>query len=96
MRVEEDTSVLIFKFSFFKSLVVDKIKEVIKYQGDEIPFSSVKGYWKNYRVVRRKKVYYVMLLTSQKMFPITPHIDEYDADEVLNGLRKLLPREVKK
>ena len=95
MRVEEDSTVLIFRFSPFKSLTLDKIKKVIRYRGDEIPFSTVKGYWKNYRFVWRKKIYYVMLLTSQKMFPVTPNIDEYDAEEVLNVFRKLLPREVK-
>ena len=95
MRVEEDDELLIFRFSPFHSLKIYKKQEILEWEGRKIKFEEIIGYWKNYRRVRRKNVYYVVLLTSKRMAPITPLLDEYDADVVLKNLRRLIPREVK-
>ncbi len=96
MRIQEDEELVIFKFSPLHTLKIHKKDGFVEWEGRRISFQDIIGYWKNFRRVRRKNVYYVMLLTSKSMAPITPHLDEYDADEVLRYLRKIIPREVKK
>ncbi len=86
-----------FRFSTLKKLVIDKEKGSIEYWDGNIPFSSVRGYWKNYHPKGKKMVYYVMLLTSQKLHKITPELgNEGLVDEILDILQKYVPVEVKK
>ncbi len=96
MRVEEDSIILRIKFSPLQSLKINKKEGYLEWSHERINFESILGYWKNYRKVRGKNVYYVMLLTSKRMIPITPLLDEYDADEVLNYLKRVVPREARK
>jgi len=96
MRAEEDDEVIIFKFSPIRSLKIHKKEKVVEWRGEKIKFDKIIGYWKNFRTLRRKNVYYVMLLTSKRMIPITPLLDEYDADEILSYLKRVIPREAKR
>ena len=96
MRVEDDGEILVFKFIPMKRLIIDRNRKILKFGRWVVSFEEIKGYWKNHRVKGGKIVYYVMLLTGKKMDRITPEIDEYDADEILNYLKKEIKLEVKK
>ena len=96
MRVEDDGNELTFHFSPFKLLIVSRVNRTLKYDKFKIRWDEIKGFWKNYRIRGRKKVYYVVLLTVKQMDRITPELDEYDTDEVLRYLKEVIDEEVKK
>ena len=96
MRMEDDGNMMVFKFTPISSLVIDRKSKILKFKSWKVPFSEVKGYWKNHRIKGGRIVYYIMLLTSKKMDRITPEMDEYDVDEVLEYLKKEIKLEVSK
>jgi len=83
------------KFGMMKKLVIDKERLLIEYWGGKIYFYQVMGYWKNQRPKGGKTVYYVVLLTRDKMHRITPETDEETVEKVLNVLRDTIPVEAK-
>ena len=94
MEIRENGEIVV-KFNPLKKLVFDRENRVIKYWGGEIYFYQVMGYWKNYRPVGGKMLYYAVLLTREKMHRITPEISEEEVEKVLNILRDLVPAEAK-
>jgi hypothetical protein len=95
MRVLDDGVLLEIRFPT-KTLLIDRKSRVLRYGKWEVKWDNIKGYWKNYRFKGRKRVFYVVLLTPERMERITPEMDEYDVDEVLGYLRSEIPLEVKK
>ena len=90
MKVLDDGNTIEIRFSPLKSIFIDRDEEEIRVGKKAIKFSDVKGFWKNYRYKGRKRVFYVVLLTSGEMKRITPEMDEYDVDEIIRYLRDLL------
>ncbi len=90
MKIMDDGTTLLFRFSPFKTLSLNRNSRTITLGKTEIPFDEVKGFWKNYRISGKKKVYFVVLLTKNKMLHITPDMDEYDVDEVIGYLIDIL------
>ncbi len=90
MNVLDDGTVLTFRFSPLKTLVVNRNAEEIIFGKRKVKFEEVVGFWKNYRFIRRRKVYYVVILTEKIMTQITPYMDEYDVDDVIGYLRNIL------
>ncbi len=86
----DDGIVLTFRFSPLKTLVVNRNAKEIIIGKRKVKFEEVVGFWKNYRFIGRKRMYYVMLLTKKIMMQITPEMDEYDVDEVIGYLRDIL------
>ncbi len=95
MRFEDDGVEVVFHFGPLKSLKINRKYRYLEYGKWQVKFDEIKGYWKNYRFAGRKLVYYIVLLTSDKMAPITPEMDEYDVNEVYTYLKKIIPLEVK-
>ncbi len=89
MKVLDDGNLLEIRF-FKDTLKIYRKNETIEYNKKTWKFSDIKGFWKNYRFKGKKKVYYVIMLTSKSMERVTPEIDEYDIDEIINYLRKIL------
>ena len=90
MKILDDGGIIEIRFSPLRSLLIDRKEKEIRIGKKRIPFSNVRGFWKNYRFKGRKKLFYVVLLTGDAMEQLTPEIDEYDVDEVVRYLRDLL------
>lgn len=93
MKIFDDGKVLEFRFSPGNTLLIDRNEKMIKYKKQEANFEDVKGFWKNYVIRRKKKRYYVVLLTQKWMAPVTPEMDEYDVDEVIHYLIEIFGEE---
>lgn len=89
VKVLDDGNLLEIRF-FKDTLKIHRKKGTIEYNKKIWKFSDIKGFWKNYRFKGKKKVYYVIMLTNKSMERITPETDEYDIDEIINYLRKIL------
>ncbi len=90
MKVLADENSIEIRFSPAHTLVLYRKARKMKIGRREVPYSEVKGFWKNYRFKGKKKVFYVVLLTGEWMERITPEMDEYDVDEVIKYLRQEL------
>ena len=90
MKVLDDGNVIEIRFSPLNSIAIDREGREIIIGKKSIKFSDVRGFWKNYRLKGRRKVFYVVLLTHTMIERITPEMDEYDVDEVISYLRDLL------
>ncbi len=96
MKIEKNGSAIVFLFGRGKYLKIDRVNGVIEYWEDKIPFHQVIGYWKNYRPRGRKFLFYVMLLTRNRLHRITPEMkDEDSVEKILDVLRDTIPVEVK-
>ena len=90
MKVLADENSIEIRFSPGHTLVLYRKERKMKIGRREVPYSEVKGFWKNYRFKGKRKVFYVVLLTGEWMERITPEMDEYDVDEVIKYLRQEL------
>lgn len=96
MKILEVENKIIFKFNALKSLTIDRDSKVVKYWDGKINFDDIIGYWKNYHPGGKLFVYYIMLLTRNRIHKITPEIEEEDSiDKILDILKATIPREVK-
>ncbi len=90
MKTMDDGITLTFKFSPSKSLIVNRNDKKIVFGKLSIKFSEVRGFWKNYRFKGKKRVFYVVILTNKMMQRITPELDEYDVEQIVAELKKIL------
>ncbi len=96
MKIDYDGNSVIFNFKWRKYLRIDRKRGLIEFENNSIPFSEVKGYWKNYHPKGRRLVFYAMLLTKNRLYKITPEIkDEESIEKILEVLRDIIPAEVK-
>ncbi len=96
MKIEREGDSVIFIFRGRKILKIDKRNRIIEYWEGIIPFSQIMGYWKNYRPKGKRFLFYVMLLTKNKLHRITPEMkDEDSVEKILEVLRDTIPVEVK-
>ena len=94
MEIERNGRIVV-RFGRFKKLIIDPENLFIQYWGGKIFFYQVMGYWKNYRRKGGDMVYYVVLLTKERMHRITPEMDEASVEKVLNLLKDTIPVEAK-
>jgi hypothetical protein len=90
MKILDDGTTLTFRFSPAKTLTVDRERKKIMFGKNTAKFEDVKGFWKNFRFKGKKRVFYVVILTNKEMTRITPEIDEYDVDQIIVELKKIL------
>ncbi len=95
MEISEGERTII-RFGPFKKLIIDRENNFLEYWGGKIYFYQIMGYWKNSRPSRRRMLYYVVLLTKEKMHRITPGMGESDAEKVLNILSNIVPVEARR
>ena len=91
MEVEVSEGITVFKFGLLWKLVIDEKNKEIRGRFGKVRFSEVVGAWKNYRKKGTRTVYYVQLLTKDRIYTITPEMDrESDVRRVLRTLKKVL------
>ena len=80
------------KFEFTNDLlIVDRENEFIEGSFGSIPFSEIKGLWKNSHKKIFGMVYYIKVLTRDRIIQITPNLKkEEDADKIEEHLKKVL------
>ena len=88
-RIEYERKV---KFEFSNNLlIVDREKEFIEGSFGCIPFSEIKGVWKNNHKKRFHMVHYVKVLTRDRIIQVTPDLKkEEDVDKIEKYLKKVL------
>lgn len=91
MEIEKSEERITFKFGLLRKLIIDAKERKICGSFGDVKFDEVVGAWKNYRKKGSKIVYYVQLLTKNKIYTITPEMErERDVREILKALKKFL------
>lgn len=93
MKCIKTSDKIIFKFGIFRRIVIDLQERKIYGNFGEVRFENIMGAWKNFRrsFYKKKNSYYVQILTSEKIYTITPLLKkEKEASEILSVLKSVL------